>query len=92
MEQFSGYTEESLSEVIKEVKSFCMEINPKFISTLKYKFNKAEYGEVAKHQFKFWETEFLWKKLCKKSKFHWRSILIWRILSKFVKKLDYKEL
>jgi len=53
MEQFSGYSEESLSEVIREVKSFCMEINPKFISTLKYKFNKAEYGEVAKHQFKF---------------------------------------
>lgn len=53
MEKFSGYTEESLSEVVKEVKSFCMEINPKFISTLKYKFNKVEYGEVAKHQFKF---------------------------------------
>lgn len=56
MEKFSGYTEESLSEVIKEVKSFCMEINPKFISTLKYKFNKIEYGEVAKYQFKFWSA------------------------------------
>jgi len=67
MELFSGYSEESLSDVIKEVKSFCMEINPKFISTLKYKFNKAEYGEVAKHQFKFWYKEFLWKKVIVRS-------------------------
>lgn len=53
MEKFSGMTEASLQEVIKEVRSFCLEINPKFISTLKYKFSKPEFGEVAKHQFKF---------------------------------------
>jgi len=53
MEKFSGYKESDLTDVVREVKSFCLEINPKFISTLKYKFNKPEYGEVAKHQFKF---------------------------------------
>jgi hypothetical protein len=53
MEKFSGYKESDLAEVVREVKSFCLEINPKFISTLKYKFNKTEYGEVAKYQFKF---------------------------------------
>ena len=86
MEQFSGYTEESLSDVIKEVKSFCMEINPKFISTLKYKFNKAEYGEVAKHQFKFWD-------FCEKSKIV-RSLISSRKHSDktIVKKWDYKVL
>ena len=54
MQKFSGYSEADLVEVVKEVRSFCMEINPKFISTLKYKFAKPEYGEVSKHVFKFW--------------------------------------
>ena len=53
MEKFSGYTEAQLQEVTKEVRAFCVEINPKFISTLKYKFSKPEYKEVAKLQFKF---------------------------------------
>jgi len=53
MEKFSGYSEAHLSEVVKEVRSFCLEINPKFISTLKYKFMKPEFKEVAKHNFKF---------------------------------------
>ena len=53
MEKYSGYTEAQLSEVVKEVRSFCVEINPKFISTLKYKFSKPEYKEVAKHKFLF---------------------------------------
>lgn len=53
MEKFSGYTESQLAEVVKEVRSFCVEINPKFISTLKYKFSKPEYKEVAKQTFKF---------------------------------------
>ena len=56
MEVFSGYTESQLAEVVKEVRAFCIEINPKFISTLKYKFSKAEYKEVAKLQFKFWSA------------------------------------
>ena len=53
MEKFTGYSEAQLTEVTKEVRSFCVEINPKFISTLKYKFSKPEYKEVAKLQFKF---------------------------------------
>ena len=53
MEKLSGYTEAQLQDVVKEVRSFCLEINPKFISTLKYKFSKPEYGEVARYQFKF---------------------------------------
>lgn len=47
MEKWSGYSEQHLQQVVSEVKSFCVEINPKFISTLKYKFNKPEYGCVA---------------------------------------------
>jgi len=44
---------EDLAEVIKEVRLFCHEINPKFINILKYKFSKTEYMKVANHQFKF---------------------------------------
>ena len=53
MKKFSGYTETELQEVVDEVKSFALEINPKFISTLKYKFSKSEYLEVAKLTFQF---------------------------------------
>ena len=53
MEKLSGYSEEDLKEPVEEIKSFALEINPKFISTLKYKFSKPEYLQVAKHQFKF---------------------------------------
>ena len=47
MVKLSGYTEDDLKDVIEEVKSFALEINPKFISTLRYKFSKAEYMKVA---------------------------------------------
>lgn len=47
--KFSGYTEKDLKEVVDEVKSFALEINPKFISTLRYKFSKAEYMKVANY-------------------------------------------
>ena len=43
MEKLSGYTEEYLKDPVEEIKSFALEINPKFISTLKYKFSKPEY-------------------------------------------------
>lgn len=50
----TGYIEaEHLKETIKEVKQFAMEINPKFIQVLKYKFGKSDYMHVSKHQFKF---------------------------------------
>ena len=54
MEKFTSYTENDLKEIIKEVKLFINEINPKFISILKYKFSKPEYMKVANHQVKFW--------------------------------------
>lgn len=51
--KFTGYTEQDLKEVVEEVKSFALEINPKFISTLRYKFSKTEYMKVANYQFTF---------------------------------------
>jgi hypothetical protein len=33
--------------VVDDVRSFVMEVNPKFLTTLKYKFSKVEYEEVA---------------------------------------------
>ena len=53
MVKFSGYTEDDLKEAAKEIKCFAMEINPKFISTLKYKFSKPEYKNVARLPFTF---------------------------------------
>lgn len=51
--KFTGYTEADLKECVDEVKSFALEINPKFISTLRYKFSKTEYMKVANYQFTF---------------------------------------
>jgi hypothetical protein len=53
MVEFSGYTLEDLNKCINEVKSFALEINPKFISTLRYKFSKPEYMKVANYTFSF---------------------------------------
>lgn len=53
MERFTEYKKASLKHTIDEVRSFALEINPKFISTLRYKFSKAEYMKVANHTFNF---------------------------------------
>jgi len=53
MERNTGYKEEELKDAIEDVKSFAYEVNPKFLSTLKYKFSKPEYFEVANIAFKF---------------------------------------
>lgn len=53
MERNSGYKEEDLREAIEDLKSFAYEVNPKFLSTLKYKFSKPDYFEVANIPFKF---------------------------------------
>ena len=53
VEQFTGYSEADLKDTLNEVKQFAMEINPKFIQILRYKFSKNEYLQVSKHQFKF---------------------------------------
>jgi hypothetical protein len=38
---------------VEDVRSFVVEVNPKFLTTLKYKFSKAEFLEVASIPFKF---------------------------------------
>ena len=53
MEKFSGYTEADLAKAVSEVRAFAVEINPKFIQTLRYKFAKTEFLQVSKHAFKF---------------------------------------
>lgn len=37
----------------EDVRSFVVEVNPKFLTTLKYKFSKHEYLEVANIALKF---------------------------------------
>ena len=53
METATQYQKTHLNGIVDEVKSFALEVNPKFLTTLKYKFNKVEYGEVAQIAFKF---------------------------------------
>ena len=53
MERHSDIQEKQMLRVADEVKSFVVEINPKFLTTLKYKFGKKEYLEVASVPFKF---------------------------------------
>ena len=38
MEKWTGYKEKDLKTVIEDLKQFALEVNPKFLSTLKYKF------------------------------------------------------
>jgi len=45
--------EDHLQAVVEDVRGFVMEVNPKFLTTLKYKFSKVEYMEVATLPFKF---------------------------------------
>jgi len=53
MERAADYKEEDLKVVVEDVKGFILEVNPKFLTTLKYKFSKQEYKEVASLPFKF---------------------------------------
>ena len=53
MERWTGYKEKDLKEALEDVKQFAMEVNPKFLSTLKYKFQKPEYMSVASIPFNF---------------------------------------
>jgi hypothetical protein len=53
MEKITGMKDEELQTVVEDVKGFVVEVNPKFLTTLKYKFSKAEYLEVASLPFKF---------------------------------------
>ena len=40
VEQATNYSEEHLQPIVEDVKSFVLEVNPKFLTTLKYKFSK----------------------------------------------------
>ena len=42
-----------MRSVVAAVTSFVRDINPKFLTTLKYKFKKPEYNEVANLPFNF---------------------------------------
>lgn len=53
MERASGMSEEHLAPIVEDVKGFILEVNPKFLTTLKYKFSKKEYGEAATVPFLF---------------------------------------
>jgi len=53
MEKITGMKEEDLQVVVEDVRGFVVEVNPKFLTTLKYKFSKTEYMEVAALPFKF---------------------------------------
>jgi hypothetical protein len=53
MEKWTGFKEKDLKEAIEDVKQFACEVNPKFLSTLKYKFQKDEYLSVANLPFNF---------------------------------------
>jgi len=47
MSKWSQYTENDLKETTDDLKQFAVEVNPKFLPTLKYKFSKQEYLNVA---------------------------------------------
>jgi len=53
MEQATGYSDQHLAPIVEEVKLFAIEVNPKFLTTLKYKFSKQEFMEVASITLKF---------------------------------------
>jgi len=53
LEKTTGISEEFISKAVEDVKSFVLEVNPKFLTTLKYKFSKKEYKEVAGIAFNF---------------------------------------
>jgi hypothetical protein len=38
MEKWTGYKEKDLKTALEDLKQFALEVNPKFLSTLKYKF------------------------------------------------------
>ena len=40
MEKATDYKDEHMQKIVEDVKSFVLEVNPKFLTTLKYKFSK----------------------------------------------------
>ena len=40
MEKATDYKDDQMQKITEDVKSFVLEVNPKFLTTLKYKFSK----------------------------------------------------
>lgn len=57
MEKATSLKEEYMAKIVEDVRSFALEVNPKFLTTLKYKFSKPEYMDVASIAFKFWRQK-----------------------------------
>ena len=76
MEQATDYTEKHVESIGEDVKSFVLEVNPKFLTTLKYKFSKQEYKEVASLPFKFWKAALDFVSNLAKQYNLWKDILI----------------
>lgn len=53
MEKSTGIKAEDIKLAVEDLKQFALEVNPKFLSTLKYKFQKDQYLNVAQIQFAF---------------------------------------
>lgn len=53
MESNTGMEEKDLLPVMEDVRSFVVEVNPRFLTTLKYKFGKESYKQVASVPFDF---------------------------------------
>jgi hypothetical protein len=53
MEKITGMRLDALYKCVEDVRDFAMEVNPKFLQTLKYKFSKPQYHEVASLPMKF---------------------------------------
>jgi hypothetical protein len=53
MEKATQLKEDYMIKIVEDVRSFALEVNPKFLTTLKYKFSKQEYLDVASIAFKF---------------------------------------
>ena len=47
MEEATKINENNLQTIVEDVRCFIIEVNPKFLTTLKYKFSKPDYMEVA---------------------------------------------
>ena len=47
IEAATGMLESDLAPIREDVRGFVVEVNPKFLTTLKYKFNKDAYKGVA---------------------------------------------
>jgi hypothetical protein len=53
LEKITDMRLEHLAQAVEDVRDFAMEVNPKFLQTLKYKFSKPQYSEVANLPMKF---------------------------------------